>query len=151
MIFLEAWNCKVWHATFLHESANVVLKFGTTKQCRSKVIEHFFFYSKDNLHHTKTSELCLCPFVPIACYNWHSIQIKTLFTAKEDYLAVLVLFSPSGMSDDWAMRRGWLITRGALKKNRQLTSSFRDERRVNVTISIPLQQMTWVKKQIVSA
>ena len=85
--------------TFLHELANVVVKCGTTKRCRSKVIE-ILFYSKDNLRHTKTSELCPCPFVPIACYNWHSIQIKTLFTAKENYLAVLVLFSLSGMNDN---------------------------------------------------
>ena len=97
-------------------------------------LEYVLFYSKGNLRHTQTSELCLCPFVPIACYDWHSIQIKTLFTAKENYLAVLVLFSLRGMNDDWAMGRGRLIAPGALKKNWQLTTSFRDERRVNVTI-----------------
>ena len=81
--------------------------------------------------------MCLCPFVPIACYNWYSIQIKTLFTAKENYLAVLVLFSLSGMNDDWAMRIGWLIAPGAFKKISQLTSRLRDERWVNVTMYNP--------------
>ena len=81
--------------------------------------------------------MCLCPFVPIACYNWYSIQIKTLFTAKENYLAVLVLFSLSGMNDDWAMRIGWLIAPGTFKKIRQLTSRLRDERWVNVTMYNP--------------
>ena len=81
--------------------------------------------------------MCLCPFVPIACYNWYSIQIKTLFTAKENYLAVLVLFSLSGMNDDWAMRIGWLIAPGAFKKIRQLTSRLRDERWLNVTMYNP--------------
>ena len=73
-------------------------------------------YSKEKLHHTQTSGFWLCPFVPNAFYKWHSIQLETLFTAKGNYFAVLVLFSLSGTNDDWAMRRVWSIAPGALKK-----------------------------------
>ena len=60
-------------------------------------LESFVFFPREFTPYPDIGTVC--PFVPIACYNWQSIQIKTLFTAKQNYFTVSVP-SPLGRMDD---------------------------------------------------